>query len=430
MMEVAFTFGFDFLRASHSRVNTVMCTPGALSAYRTSAVMPILDQWLNETFLGKPYCIGEDRYLTNLILEQGYHILFQSNAHVFTNTPTKYKGLVRMLLRWARSDIRESLYMHKFVFKKFRQGSALGCRVNLALSWVDMTASQLLLVSGMISLLTLPPVVALYTLIGAAVVGLVPLTVYLLRHRSWLCLWAIPYSVFYVAALAWIPVYAIVTVHKSGWLTRQIRPESARRPWLQVARLAPAYAAAGLLAMLLGSGAFLKVANLPPLSDLPQMAALPEQGEVQGQAVAFTHTEDGVARWRLAATGSSLDRSSGVVGLRGVEVVFFAKNGQEVRISGDEAEFDPSDQSLALEGNVRGTTFNGLRLATNSLVYYDDERLVQTDDEVFLSGPSFRMRGHGFCIDMAKSRTVLKKPVTSRVSAMNQSPTRLAYLGS
>lgn len=233
-----------------------------------------------------------------------------------------------------------------------------------------------------------------------------------------------------MAALAWIPIYAIVTVHKSGWLTRQIRPQSAaRRPWLQVARLAPAYAAAGLLAMLLGSGATLKMTSLP-LSDLPQMAALSEQGQVQGQAVAFTHTEDGVARWRLAATGSSLDRMSGVVSLRGVEVVFFTKNGQEVRLSGDEAEFDPSDQSLALEGNVRGTTFNGLRLATNSLVYYDDERLVQTDDEVILSGPSFRMRGHGFSIDMAKSRTVLRKPITSRVSAMNQAPTRLAYLGS
>ena len=121
MLEVAFTYGFDFLRASHSRVNTVMCTPGALSAYHRRAVMPVVDQWLNESFLGQPYRIGEDRFLTNLILRDGYHVLFQSNAMVFTNVPVKYKGLVKMLLRWARSDIRESLMMNGFLFKKFRQ---------------------------------------------------------------------------------------------------------------------------------------------------------------------------------------------------------------------------------------------------------------------------------------------------------------------
>ncbi len=431
MLEVAFTFGFDFLRASHSRVNTVMCTPGALSAYRTDAVMPVLDQWLNETFLGKPYCIGEDRYLTNLILEQGYHILFQSNAMVFTNVPTKYKGLVRMLLRWARSDIRESLYMHKFVFKKFRKSSALGCRINLALSWIDMTICQVLMVSGMLSLLTLPPVVALYTLIGAAVVGLVPLTVYFIRHRNLMCLWAIPYSIFYVAALAWIPVYAILTVHKSGWLTRQITAKPQRRPWLQVARLTPVYASAGILAMVMGSGASLYVQRTPePVAVLLAAAEPGDQIQIKGEGLTFTHSEDGAKRWHLAAAGSSLDRSSGVVNLHKVDVVFYGRQGKQVRLSADGAEFDPSDQSLSFEGNVRGTTHNGLRLATNSLVYYDDERMAETDDEVTLSGPSYRMRGQGMSLDLNKNRTVLRKPVTSRVSAMNQQPVQLAYLGS
>lgn len=435
MLEVAFTYGFDFLRASHSRVNTVMCTPGALSAYHRKAVMPVLDEWLNETFLGQPYRIGEDRFLTNLILRDGYHVLFQSNAMVFTNVPVKYKGLVKMLLRWARSDIRESLMMNGFLFRKFRRGSALGARVNHVLSWIDMTAAQMLLVTGMISLLTLPPVVALYTLIGAVVVGLVPMTVYILRHKSLACLWAIPYSVFYVVALAWIPVYAIFTVHKSGWLTRQIKTRSSLAQRLRALaglegetswRLLPAYATAGLAALVIGSGASLWI-NQPALLPVrmaiaqtqvqPSTETGPRAASAASQVLAYTHVQDGQARWHISAAGSHFDQDNGTIDLRGVEMVFYTKDGGHIRLSSEQGEYDPSDHSLNLVGNVRGTTSTGMRLATHSLTYSEDELTVDTDDEVTLSGPTFKARGRGIILDVATNKAVFKKAVSSSFSS-------------
>ncbi|MFH1033747.1 MAG: LPS export ABC transporter periplasmic protein LptC [Pseudomonadota bacterium] len=447
MLEVAFTYGFDFLRASHSRVNTVMCTPGALSAYHRRAVMPIVDEWLNESFLGQPYRIGEDRFLTNLILRDGYHVLFQSNAMVFTNVPVKYKGLVKMLLRWARSDIRESLMMNGFLFKKFRKGSALGARVNHVLSWIDMTACQLLLVTGMISLLTLPPVVALYTLIGAVVVGIIPMTVYILRHKSLNCLWAIPYSVFYVVALAWIPVYAIFTVHKSGWLTRQIEqkapfwarllPVQGGGFWHQV----PVYATAGLAALVVGSGTSFWI-NQPAL--LPVRVALSQaQANLQpgpdfsirpasatDQVLAYTHVQDGKRRWHIAAAGSHFDQDNGTIDLRGVEMVFYTKDGGQIQLSSDQGEYDPSDHSLSLLGNVQGTTSTGMRLATNSLYYSEDDLTADTDDEVTLSGPTFKVRGRGILLDMANNKAVFKKAVSSRISSAKGHAAVPATLGS
>lgn len=432
MLEVAFTYGFDFLRASHSRVNTVMCTPGALSAYHREAVMPVLDEWLDEAFLGQPYRIGEDRFLTNLILRDGYHVLFQSNAMVFTNVPVKYKGLVKMLLRWARSDIRESLMMNGFLFRKFRQTPALGARVNHVLSWLDMTAAQMLLVTGLISLLTLPPVVALYTLIGAMVVGVIPMTVYILRHRSLSCLWAIPYSVFYVVALAWIPVYAIFTVHKSGWLTRQITAKTPLAVRLGALlgqgggswRLAPVYATAGLAALVIGSGASLWVnqpALLPVRVAIAQTKASPENSARQvsgaGQVLAYTHVTDGHPRWRIAAAGTHFDQENGTVDLRGVEMVFYTKDGGHIRLSSEHGEYDPSDHSLSLVGNVRGTTSTGMQLATHSLTYSEDELTVDTDDEVTLSGPTFKARGRGIVLDVATNKAVFKKAVSSSFSS-------------
>jgi hyaluronan synthase len=107
MMDTAFVFSFEFIRAGQSVINTVMCTPGALSAYRGSVLLKVLNEWLGQTFMGRRANIGEDRALTNLILREGYLTRFQKNALVYTEVPMTYRNLYKMLLRWARSNVRE-----------------------------------------------------------------------------------------------------------------------------------------------------------------------------------------------------------------------------------------------------------------------------------------------------------------------------------
>ena len=121
MLDVSFLFSFDFLRASQSMVDTVICTPGALSAYRKDVVLKVLPTWLGQKFFGKPANIGEDRAMTNLILRQGYSVHYQKNATVYTNVPVRYKNLCKMFIRWARSNIRENLVMGTFIFTRFRK---------------------------------------------------------------------------------------------------------------------------------------------------------------------------------------------------------------------------------------------------------------------------------------------------------------------
>lgn len=445
MMEVAYTFGFDFLRASQSRVNTVLCTPGALSAYRTKAVLPVADQWLNEMWLGKPYCIGEDRYLTNLILRQGYHIVFQSNAHVFTNVPTTYKGLTKMLLRWARSDVRESIDLCSFVFKNFRSTGKLGTRVNICLSWIDMTITQVLFVSGMISLVTMPLSVILTVITFAALGGLIPATVYFCRHRSLRCLWGVPYSLFYFLALSWVPVYAMLTVHKSGWLTRQLTPSqapvTARLRPVGVAgflgrRVLPIYATAGLAAMILGSGVSL-VAHQPPqpTGQIPRLARSVAMADPvslkpqENQGLAYTHLYNGQRRWQIAAADSHYHAQSETFRLRGVELVFYTNDGGEIRLHSDEGWFDPRTRAMTLNGNVVGTTPQGVTLATNSLAYNEDDLLAVSEDEVTLSGPAFKFRGRGMLLDVANNRAVFKKSVSSKIKNMRDLP-QFSIMGS
>src|SRR5690606_22122319 len=73
MLNVSFVLSFEFQRAVESRLNSVLCTPGALAAYKRDAVFACLPEWINQTFMGKPSDIGEDRAMTNMILKQGKH---------------------------------------------------------------------------------------------------------------------------------------------------------------------------------------------------------------------------------------------------------------------------------------------------------------------------------------------------------------------
>lgn len=229
MLDVVFVFSFDFIRASQSMVNTVMCTPGALSAYRHSVVREVLDEWLEQTFCGRAANIGEDRAMTNLILRQGYYVHFQQNAVVYTNVPTSYITLCKMFLRWARSNVRETIVMSRFAFKRFRQGSMLGARINLLLSLLTLTKSQLFLLMTAGLLVWRPVEVGLNVLAGVVLFSSLSAMMYLFKYRSSDALWAYGYGVFWLLSLSWITPYALLTPHRAGWLTRQIKKNSGSK---------------------------------------------------------------------------------------------------------------------------------------------------------------------------------------------------------
>jgi len=220
MLEVSFAYSFDFLRAGQSVVNSVLCTPGALSAYRREIVTEVLSQWLNQKFCGRPANIGEDRAMTNLILRSGYHVHYARNAVVYTKVPTSYRMLCRMFLRWARSNVRETLVMSRFAFHRFRETPATGARINLLMGWMNLTVGQILKIVTVVHVTWLPVVLGPQLLLATALASCAPGLFYALRYHSLSAVWAFPYGFFWLLGLSWIGAYAIVTPQKSSWLTR------------------------------------------------------------------------------------------------------------------------------------------------------------------------------------------------------------------
>ena len=145
MLAVRFVLAFDFLRASQSMYGFVTCTPGALSAYRAGALKPILEEWRRQTFMGRPANIGEDRALTNLVLRQGYYTVYQRSALVYTKVPETYRGLVRMYLRWDRTNFRENWVQLKFIFGKYRQQHRLLPIVDYFMTQIEFPLTYLFL---------------------------------------------------------------------------------------------------------------------------------------------------------------------------------------------------------------------------------------------------------------------------------------------
>ncbi len=220
MLNVSFVFSFEFIRSAQSVIGTVLCTPGALAAYRREAVLNCLPQWISQTFMGQPTDIGEDRAMTNMILKQGFHVLFQQNAHVLTNTPEKYKNLYKMFIRWERSNVRENIMMSKFAFSNFREGPKTGSRILLINQWIKVIMAYPATFLMLYFIFTHPILFISSALVSTFIFSSIQVLFYSKKYNFLESFWAYPYSIFYIFTLFWITPYAIATANRRGWLTR------------------------------------------------------------------------------------------------------------------------------------------------------------------------------------------------------------------
>ena len=229
MLEVSFVSSFDFLRSGQSVYGGVFCTPGALSAYQAEVVKPHLPSWANQTFMGEPAAIGEDRALTNLVLASGFRVVYQREAVVMTKIPINFKGLRKMLLRWARSNVRENLVMLSFILGRFRPADSGSGWIRLfsatQLFRMTMGEASKFAVAAQLYLAFIPTLIAMA--IGCTISAVLPAVVYQWRYGGWFgWRWAIPYAFYWLFCLCWISLWGLVTAPRSGWLTRDLAKSS------------------------------------------------------------------------------------------------------------------------------------------------------------------------------------------------------------
>lgn len=218
MLHVRYILSFDFLRAVQSTYGTVYCCPGALAAYRASAVRRALDAWLGQTFLGARCTYGEDRSMTNYILAQGCDTVYQRRAVVHTIVPRTYGKLCKMFLRWDRSYIREELRFARIVWTRPWRSRAIAVCDTLITNLRYPVGYSCL---GLLAVFTMDnPKTLLRVLVMMGLMSLLNVVYYLRSERSWNFLFGVLYTYFSWFALFWIFPYALLTVRARSWLTR------------------------------------------------------------------------------------------------------------------------------------------------------------------------------------------------------------------
>jgi len=116
--KVWYADSFRIRKGVESIFNMVICCSGVLSAYRREKFEKVADEWLNEKFLGREVVSGDDRQMTNLMMQMGGKSVFQSNALAYTIAPHKFKKFLVQQVRWGRSGFRGMLFASKYFIKK------------------------------------------------------------------------------------------------------------------------------------------------------------------------------------------------------------------------------------------------------------------------------------------------------------------------
>ncbi len=217
MQAVRYFVAFRVVKAAESVFGAVTCCSGCFSAYRREAIMPRLEWWESQTFLGVESTFGDDRSLTNCVLRD-WRILYERQAVSHTIVPTTFRAFLIQQTRWKRSWTRESLLVAKFIWRKHP--------IAACFAYMSIILPLLAPIAALHSLVWAPlthhGVLPLTYLAGIYALALVYSFYFLLFQDRYNVLWlyGILFVFFYLAIMLWQTYYAIATCRTAAWGTR------------------------------------------------------------------------------------------------------------------------------------------------------------------------------------------------------------------
>jgi hyaluronan synthase len=224
MQAVRYFVAFKVIKAAESVFHGVTCCSGCFAGYRREAILPHVDAWENQRFLGQPATFGDDRSLTNMVLRD-WRVDYEAQARSRTIVPSHFRQFLTQQVRWKRSWTRESLIVGRFIWQKHPVAS-VSTYVGIILPLLaPITAARALFFEPLFGHGGTP----LFYLLGIYAMALVYGLYYTIRHRRNDGLWVygILFVFFYLVFLVWQTYYAILTASRTTWGTR---PSTHARP--------------------------------------------------------------------------------------------------------------------------------------------------------------------------------------------------------
>ena len=214
MQDVRYYVAFRVVKAAESLYGTVACCSGCLAAYRRRYVIPILDEWLHQKFLGTEATFGDDRSLTNYMIRR-YRVVYNSNAVCSTIVPERYRQFFKQQLRWKKSWVRETFIASQFMWRRHPFAAFF-----FYLGAIFPVISPFVAFNALVVPLASSGTVSYLYIYGATLMAAMYGLYYLARCRSRLWVYGIVFSFFYMFVLVWQTYYALLTVRRNHWGTR------------------------------------------------------------------------------------------------------------------------------------------------------------------------------------------------------------------
>jgi hyaluronan synthase len=224
MQQVRYYSAFRVIKGTESMLSgTVTCASGCCAAYRRSVVLPLLDGWEFQTFLGRPATFGDDRALTNRILS-GHRVVYQESARAETRVPEQPRVFFRQQLRWKKSWLRESMQVVRYFWRK-NPVAALFTYASIAFPfmapWVVLHAVGGRLIGG-------SPGGLWFYIIGTYAMALLYSLYYAFKREDGLWFHGMTFVALYMSVLVFQTYWGILTMRDTRWGTRASTVEHAR----------------------------------------------------------------------------------------------------------------------------------------------------------------------------------------------------------
>lgn len=214
MQSVRYYIAFRVMKAAEGFFDCVTCLSGPLSCYKRSIIMDKKDEWLHQSFLGQKATFGDDRAMTNFVL-QGHRTTYQDTAVCSTIVPNRYKVFLKQQMRWKRSWLRESLIAGKFIWKK-EPFAALTFYMGV----VVPIAAPVVVLYNLVYVPFTRHIFPTAFLAGILMMSLLMSAAQLLFRKSSTWIFGMLFCFYYEAVLLWQMPVAWFTFWKSTWGTR------------------------------------------------------------------------------------------------------------------------------------------------------------------------------------------------------------------
>lgn len=222
LIGMRYHMAFAHERASQSFFKTVTCVSGPLGAYRREVIDDIKHRFVNQQFMGRACTYGDDRHLTNLVLDSGYQVRYANDAICYTYAPTEFRVLVKQQTRWSKSYWREIFWQLRVLPKH---------SWFMTYDWVVSAVLPFILVFSIAWHLAhavdgswVHIIILLLTIIGMSLIRVIEP---MIRKRDPWYMMFVVYAFMYFSVMLPAKFWALVTINDGKWGSRQTIDETS-----------------------------------------------------------------------------------------------------------------------------------------------------------------------------------------------------------